>query len=608
MPTTIEEAKSRGWNRLDIILITGDAYVDHPSFGAAIVGRYLESIGARVGIIASPDIAKPDDFTKLGRPEWFFGVTAGNLDSMIMRYTANKKYRSDDAYLSGGKAGRRPERATIAYSKIARKLFPNTPIILGGLEASLRRFAHYDYWDDAVRRSILFDTKADLLVYGMAERPLKDIVEVFKKGETIGQIKGVRGTACVITKDERKEAGDKATTIPSFEEVARNKRKYARASKIIHQNQNPGCAKTLVQKHGGGYLLVNPPAWPLTEKELDAVYDLPFVRAPHIVYKEKIPAFEMIKFSITAMRGCFGGCSFCALTVHQGRAIQSRSEKSILNEVTAVTAIDNFAGYVSDIGGPTANMYKMVCGEPAVEAVCRKISCVHPTICSRLVTDHGPQMKMLARARKVKSIKKVFVASGVRYDLANRSPKYIEQLVTYHVSGQLKIAPEHVNADVLKVMRKPAVEEFNKFQSAFKKATIKAGLEQYLVPYFISAHPGCDLPQQVELAVFLKAQGIRPRQAQDFIPAPMTLAADMYHTGLDPMTGKPVFVAKSSHDRKLQRALLRYYKPENADDVREALVAAHRKDLIGGGAGSLVSYKKDKEVARHQKKERRKRK
>ena len=592
LPTTKDEVKSRGWEKLDVILITGDAYVDHPSFGVSVVGRYLESLGVRVGIIFTPDIGRDEDFTKLGEPAWFFGVTAGNLDSMIMRYTANKKPRSDDAYTPGGKPGLRPRRAAIAYCKKLRELYgEKTPILIGGLEASLRRFAHYDYWDDTVRRSILFDTKADLLVYGMAEAPLGMIVDRLKKGEALQEITGVTGTAHIISKEERKVLGDGALTIPSYEEGAKDKKKYARASKIIHQNQNPACAKALVQKSGGRYVVVYPPAPGLTEKEIDAVYALPFARAPHPSVKEKIPAFEMIRFSVTAMRGCFGGCSFCALTVHQGRAIQSRSEKSIVAEVTQVTTMDGFKGYVSDIGGPTANMYKMVCGEKKAEEVCRKVSCVDPVICHRLVTDHDPQIEMLTKAREVKDVKKVFIASGVRYDLANRSPEYIKELASYHVSGQLKVAPEHSSPDVLQVMRKPAIEEFDQFRESFINASKEAGLDQYLVPYFISAHPGCGLNEQIDLALYLKKNGIRPRQVQDFIPAPMTLAADIYYTGIDPMTGKSVTVAKSAKDRRLQRALMQYFKPENKKDVTEALKIAQRQDLLGGGEGKLAPFK-----------------
>ncbi|MBI5815519.1 MAG: YgiQ family radical SAM protein [Nitrospinae bacterium] len=590
LPTSLKEANARGWDRLDVILVTGDAYVDHPSFGAAVVGRYLESLGLKVGVIPAPDPARPDDFKKLGEPALFFGVTSGNLDSMMMRQTALKKPRSDDAYAEGGMAGLRPPRAVIAYCNKIRQAFANAKIVIGGLEASLRRFAHYDYWDDRPRRSVLQDSKADILVYGMAESPLKEIVEAMRAGAGIKDIKDIRGTAVMISAEERKELGEGAVTIPAFEEVNEDKSKYARAAKMIHLNQNPGCAQTLAQKHGARYVKVNPPALPLSTDELDAVYALPFMRAPHPCHKKPIPAFEMIRFSVTAMRGCFGGCSFCALTVHQGRAIQSRSEGSIVAEVEKMTHMKGFTGYVSDIGGPTANMYRLRCREPEVERVCKRISCVHPDVCKRLGLDHGPQIEMLRKARSVKGVKKVFVSSGVRYDLANLSPEYIKELAGHHVSGQLKVAPEHCDPDALALMRKPSIETFDRFKSRFMDESAKARLEQYIIPYFISAHPGCGLSEAVEMALYLKKNGIRPRQVQDFIPAPMTLAADMYYTGTDPMTGREVKVAKGGRERALQRALMQYFKPENADAVREALRAAGREDLIGHGHGKLIGY------------------
>ncbi len=571
LPTTLEEVKKRGWEQLDVILVTGDAYVDHPSFGVAIVGRYLESLGVRVGIIASPDVNNPQDFTRLGAPAWFFGVTAGNLDSMIMRTTALKKPRSDDNYAPGGKAGKRPKRAAIAYCNRLRDSFENPQILIGGLEASLRRHAHYDYWDDQVRRSILLDTRADLLVFGMAEHPLREIVQALRKKKPLKELKNIRGTAAMISITERKELGNQAITLPSYEEVAGNKVKYARASKIIHLNQNPYSAKALVQKHGKRYVRINSPALPLAEKELDSVYSLPFTRKPHPSYREKIPAYEMIRFSVTAMRGCFGGCSFCALTVHQGKAIQNRSEKSIVEEVKKITKMKGFTGYVSDIGGPTANMYKLRCVNLKVESACTKLSCVHPDICKVLKTDHSPQIEMLRMARSVPEVKKIFIASGVRHDLANLSHKYIRDLARHHVSGQLKVAPEHSHPDVLALMKKPPIEEFDKFKSRFLEESKKAGREQYLVPYFISAHPGCGLKEQVALMDYLKTNNLRPRQVQDFIPAPLTLAGDMYYTGIDPMTGSTLSVPRTGRDRELQRALMQYYKPENRERVRKAL-------------------------------------
>ncbi len=588
IPASLKEAKELGFETFDVILITGDAYVDHPSFGISVIGRYLESLGAKVGIIAAPDINNSDDFTKLGAPNWFFGVTAGNLDSMIMRTTASKKPRSDDAYMEGGKAGLRPKRAVIAYCNKLRELFDNPPILIGGLEASLRRFAHYDYWDDKVRRSILLDSRADILVYGMGERPIKEIVEAVKDGANLKELRGIRGTAIAINVDERKEIGDGATTIPSHEEGIKSKVKYARASRIIHLGQNPYSARALVQKHGNRYVLVNPPALPFSENEMDEIYNLPFTRLPHPVYKLKIPAYEMIRFSITAMRGCFGGCSFCALTVHQGKGIQSRSKESIVSEVKKIADMKSFTGYISDIGGPTANMYKMRCMDMKAESVCRRPSCVYPNICKVLGTEHGPQLEMLKEARKVPGVKKVFIASGVRYDLANLSPEYIKELASHHVSGQLKVAPEHSDPETLRAMKKPPIEEYDRFHEKFSEESKKAGLEQYIVPYFISSHPGCDMGEQAELGIYLKEHRLRPRQVQDFIPAPMTLAGDMYYTGIDPTTGREVYVEKTAGGRKLQRALMQYFKPENEKDVRNALKQAGRTDLIGYGKGKLV--------------------
>jgi len=572
-----------------VILVTGDAYVDHPSFGVAVVGRFLASLGLRVGVIAAPDINNDEDFKKLGEPSMFFGVTAGNLDSMIMLYTALKKTRSDDAYAEGGLAGKRPKRATIEYCNRLSRIFPKSPLIIGGIESSLRRFAHYDYWSDKVRRSILSDSGADMLVYGMAERPLGEITAALKNGSRFDGLKDIRGTAVMVLEKDAVESASLEILL-SFEDVARDKRMYADASKVIHLSQNPWSAKTLLQKHGARFLKVNPPALPLSTQELDAVYDLPFTRLPHPSHKGKIPAWEMIRFSVTAMRGCFGGCSFCALTVHQGKTIQSRSVRSIVMETGKIAGSEGFTGYVSDIGGPTANMYKMPCGDKRAEEVCKKTSCIHPKVCKNLVTDHAPQIEMLKAARAVKGVKKIFISSGVRYDLANDSPEYVKELARHHVSGQLKVAPEHCDNGVLSVMRKPPIEDFGRFMDKFMEESRKAGLEQYIVPYFISSHPGCGLAEQIGLALYLKHQGIRPRQVQDFIPAPMTLAGDMFYTGIDPLTGREVYVPKSDRERRLQRALLQYFKPENAEDVRAALTEAGREDLIGHGKGKLVAY------------------
>ena len=585
---TQKEALDRGWESLDVILVTGDCYVDHPSFGVAVVGRYLESLGLAVGVIASPDPDRIEDFKQLGRPNMFFGVTSGNLDSMIMRHTANKKHRSDDAYADGGLSGRRPARATIVYCNRIRQAYKGSRIIIGGLEASLRRFAHYDYWSDKVRRSVLQDSKADLLVYGMAERPLGQIVAKLRDGKDLKEVTDVRGTAVMIPAKSDLPLASGTVTIPSYEEVSSDKVAYAKAARAIHINQFPLSAHPLVQEQAGRKLLVNPPALPLTTQELDDIYALPFTRMPHPSHKGRIPAFEMIRFSVTAMRGCFGGCSFCALTVHQGRAIQSRSEESIIAEVKKVAGMKDFKGHISDIGGPTANMYRLVCGEPDVEAVCRRLSCVYPAVCHRLVTDHDPLIEVLKKARSVKGIKKVFVASGVRYDLANLSPDYIRELAAHHVSGQLKVAPEHCDPATLALMHKPPIDSYEKFVETFLDESSKAGLEQYVIPYFISAHPGCGLEEEVEMAQYLKSNNLRPRQVQDFIPAPMTLSADMYHTGIDPMSGRKVDTDKGERDRRLHRALMQYFKEENREDVHRALRQADRKDLIGKGRGKLA--------------------
>lgn len=570
LPTTIKEVKDRGWDKLEVILISGDAYVDHPSFGVAMVGRYLESLGVKVGIIASPDIHTKKDFTKLGEPTWFFGVTAGNLDSMLIHKTASLKRRSDDHYVEGGLNTIRPKRATIVYCNKLREIFNKPQILIGGLESSLRRYAHYDYWDNTVRRSILLDARADLLVYGMAEPPLKEIIKNMRKGQKLKNLRNIRGTVSNIDEKEKLELGEKMIDLPSYEKTKNNKNQYAQASKIIHLNQNPHSAKCLVQKHGNRYICVYPPAHSLSESEMDLLYSLPFTRLPHPVYKEIIPAYEIIRFSITAMRGCFGGCSFCALTVHQGKSIQNRPISSIVQEVKKIEKMKGFKGYISDIGGPTANMYQLGCSSSKLEANCKKLSCVHPGICKYLRSDHSEQIKMLRKARSVKGIKKVFIASGIRFDLANRSVQYIKELAAYHVSGQLRVAPEHNHPSVLNLMRKPPISEFEKFKKIFMKESERVGLEQYIILYLIAAHPGCELKHQIDLAEYLKKNNIRPRQVQEFIPLPLTLAADIYYSGIDPMTGKKVRVVKNEKERNLQKDLMLYYKYENRTIIQQA--------------------------------------
>jgi uncharacterized radical SAM protein YgiQ len=483
----------------------------------------------------------------------------------------------------------------MVYCNRLRQAYKGVGIIIGGLEASLRRFTHYDYWSDKVRRSILQDSKADLLVYGMAERPLDAIVSAMRDGKSLKDLKNIPGTAVMISKGELDAVDSRALMIPSYEAVIRDKMEYASASKQIHLNQNPYSARPLTQDHGDRYLLVNPPALPLSTEEIDGVYALPFTRRPHPAYSESIPAWEMIRDSVIAMRGCFGGCSFCSLTVHQGRAIQSRSKESILDEVRRIAKMEDFKGYISDIGGPTANMYEMVCGEPEVEAVCRRLSCVHPKVCSRLVTGHEPQIEMLKEARSIEGVKKVFISSGVRYDLANQSPEYIRQLARHHVSGQLKVAPEHSNDQVLELMRKPSIESYETFIKSFLDESKKAGLEQYVIPYFISAHPGCGIEEEVEMAEYLQARNIRPRQVQDFIPIPMTLSADIYYCGFDPVSGRVAKTDKGGKERRLHRALMQYFKPENEDDVSEALYRVGKTRLGQTPTAKRVNRKREKE-------------
>ena len=570
LPTNMTEARSRGWKQLDVILISGDAYVDHPSFGVALVGRHLESLGVKVGVIAAPNINNPEEFTALGKPKWFFGVTSGNLDSMLMHMTASKKRRNNDDYVPENFSAIRPRRAVIAYCNKLRELYDRPPILIGGIEASLRRFAHYDYWDNKIRRSILFDARADMLVYGMAENPLNEIIQSMKKGKRLDQIRNIKGTSIILNKKESEELRASSLEIHSFDQLLVSKKKYSNASKIINNNLSPYNAKTILQSYGNRYLCVYPPSMPLAEKKLDSLYDLPFTRLPHSKYKEKIAAYEMIKFSITALRGCFGGCSFCSLSAHQGKEVQSRSTESILKEVRNVTKMKDFTGHISDIGGPTANMYKMYCNDNKIKSVCKKLSCIYPGICKYLKTDHTDLIKMLQRVRKEKNIKKVFVASGVRFDIANLSREYIRELARYHVSGQLKVAPEHCDSKVLHLMKKNPFSDFEKFKERFLEESKRAGLKQFLVPYFMSSHPGCTKTEQISLYEYLKKNNLRPRQVQEFMPIPLTLAADMYYTGVDSMTGKHVSVERSEKERKVQRALLLYYKPENAHLVRRA--------------------------------------
>lgn len=622
LPMSMEEAQRRGWDELDIVFVTGDAYIDHPSFAMAILGRVLEAAGFRVGIVSQPDWRKVDDWRRFGRPKLFFGISAGNMDSMINHYTANKKVRNADAYSPGGRIGLRPDRATLSYCQRAREAYPGVPVIAGGVEASLRRLAHYDYWSDKVRRSILLDCKADLLVFGMGEEAILEIAQRLQKGETVKDLRNMRGMAYALGASEpipdwpprgaglqaaletpatESRAGETPTpqqtiTLPSYEEICRDKPTFAEATRIIHNETNPYNAKRLVQWHDRQAVVANPPAFPISQASMDVIYTLPYTRQPHPAYQEPIPAWQMIKDSVTIMRGCFGGCTFCSITAHQGRTIQSRSKASVLKEIEQMAADPKFKGTISDIGGPTANMYQMKCTQPEVEAVCRRQSCVHPTICKLLGTDHAPLVEVMREAREVPGIKKVLVASGIRMDLARRSPEYMRELAQHHVGGHLKVAPEHTDPDVLMKMRKPANDDFEEFTAAFNRESKQAGKKQYIVPYFIASHPASDLDAMINLAVFLKQNGYRPDQVQDFIPAPFDVATAMYYTGIDPFTKKPVYIARQLRDRKLQRALMQFFKPENYFEVREALRQAKRTDLIGDGCDALIPSRPPKEA------------
>ncbi|MCH7995872.1 MAG: YgiQ family radical SAM protein [Planctomycetes bacterium] len=588
LPMNRAEAAARGWDDIDVVFVTGDAYVDHPSFAMAILGRVLEANGFRVGILAQPDWRSCEPWQSFGRPKLFFAISAGNMDSMINHYTANRKVRNDDAYSPGGRIGCRPDRATLAYCQRAREAYKGVPIITGGVEASLRRLAHYDYWSDTVKRSILMDAKADLLAFGMGESIIVEIATRFQAGESVTALRDMRGVAYALGAKESPPDGDDVVVLPSFEEVKSDPRQFALATRHIHLETNPYNAKTLVQWHDRQAVVCNPPALPESQQAMDFFYDLPYTRKPHPSYKEPIPAFEIVKDSVTIMRGCFGGCTYCSITTHQGRIIQSRSRESIVNEVAAMGKSDEFKGVVSDLGGPTANMYKMRCKRPEIEAICRRLSCVHPTICSLLETSHDDLIDVMKQTREQEGVRKVLIASGVRMDLAQLSPKYMAELTEHHVGGHLKVAPENTDKTTLSIMKRPDLKSFERFAGQFKAESKKAGKEQYLVPYFISAHPGNTLDAMIELALFLKNNGYRPEQVQDFIPAPFDIAACMYHTGLDPMTMKPVFVAKHLRDRKLQRALMQFFKPENYFQVRKALLQAGRRDLIGGGCDCLI--------------------
>jgi uncharacterized radical SAM protein YgiQ len=595
LPTTREEMAARGWDELDVLIINGDAYVDHPAFGGALIGRFLEGRGFRVGMVAQPDWTDTAEISRMGTPRLMVGITAGNLDSMLNKLTAQKMVRSEDQYSPGGRTGKRPNRATIAYANLARRAFPGTAIVIGGIEASLRRIAHYDYWSDEVRRSVLLDAKADLLIFGMGERPVWEVADRLRRGDAVGTIRGVRGTAFVLNKGEwedvepsRYVTDGKPVVLPSYEAVRADGGAFAEMSRAFQYETNPGNARPLLQPHGAQAVYFNPPALPLETADMDALYDLPFTRLPHFAYDAPIPAYETVKHSIVTMRGCFGGCTFCSITEHEGRVIQSRSAASVLREVRALRRMDDFRGTVTDVGGPTANMYQMACKSDAIEASCRRLSCVHPEVCENLQTDHKPLIDLLGAVRREPGIKKVFVASGVRYDLAERSPEFVRELARHHTGGQVSVAPEHSNPDVLEKMKKPGIESYDRFAERFACESRAAGKDQHLVPYFISGHPGSTLRDMVDLAVYCKRNNLRPRQVQDFIPTPMSMAACMYHTGVDPLTRTPVYTAKDPHEKRMQKALLLYWDPQHHDLAREALARAGRTDLIGTGPQCLV--------------------
>ena len=683
LPMSRAEMAALGWDSCDIILVTGDAYVDHPSFGMAVIGRMLEAQGFRVGIIAQPEWHSAEAFQALGKPNLFFGVTAGNMDSMINRYTADRKIRSDDAYTAGGVGGKRPDRSVLVYSQRCREAYAEVPIIIGGIEASLRRIAHYDYWQDKVRRCILVDAKADLLLYGNAERALVEVAHRIAAKEPIADITNVRGTAFMVRNtpadwfeinstevdtpgrieahvnpylmvseqaqaqgetcardDEAKAVADEANQktgftvsplnfvpnpalstgkikvpprersvirLPSYEQVKSDPVLYAHANRVLHLETNPGNARALVQAHGEGRtardVWINPPPIPLTTAEMDHVFDLPYARSPHPIYADaqgghdgetKIPAWEMIRFSVNIMRGCFGGCTFCSITEHEGRIIQSRSEESILREIEDIRdKVPGFTGVVSDLGGPTANMYRIGCKTPEIEAACRKPSCVFPGICQNLNTSHEPLIQLYRKARALRGVKKILIGSGLRYDLAVESPEYVKELVTHHVGGYLKIAPEHTEGSPLSMMMKPGIGSYERFKHMFDKYSAEAGKKQYLIPYFIAAHPGTRDEDMMHLAVWLKKNGFRADQVQTFYPSPMASATAMYHSGKNPLKrvgreSEAVDIVRGERRRRLHKAFLRYHDPNNWPLLRDALKAMGRADLIGNGKQHLI--------------------
>ncbi len=599
LPTTPAELRARGWDAIDVLIVSGDAYVDHPAFGPVLVARFLEGRGLRVGIVAQPRWDRLDDVARLGRPRLFAGVSAGNLDSMLAKLTAQKMVRSRDEYSPGGRPGLRPNRASIVYANLCRAAFPGLPIVLGGIEASLRRIAHYDYWQDAVRRSVLLDAKADLLVFGMGERPAWELAERLAAGASVAELRDVRGTAHVLDRPsawaphlERavtRPGADGVVVLPSYEAVKDSKVEFARMTRRFEREIHASSGRALLQPHGDQAVLLNPPALPLAEAEMDQLYDLPFTRRPHFSYAgAPIPALAAVKHSLVTTRGCFGGCTFCSITAHEGRRVQSRSAASVLREVRTLRRLEGFDGTITDVGGPTANMYSLGCRNPAAEAVCRRPSCLFPAPCRHLDTDQGPFVRLLGRIRAEPGVGHVFVASGIRHDLAERCPELVRELAAHHTGGQLSIAPEHVEPRVLRLMRKPDCASWERFARAFAAASAAANREQYLVPYFVVGHPGSTVEDTIALASYLKRRGLRPRQVQEFIPTPMATATAMYHTGIDPGGGEPVPVVRDLREKRALKALVLYYDPAHQALAREALRRAGRADLIGDGPACLV--------------------
>ncbi len=575
IPCSRAEMIERGWDELDVLFVTGDAYIDHPSFGTSLLARLLEDEGLRVGILAQPDWHNVEAFKVMGRPRLFAAISAGAMDSMVNHYTAAKKVRNDDAYTPGGRSGARPNRAVIAYTAAVKGAFKGLPTVVGGIEASLRRLAHYDYWDNKVRRSVLVDSKADLLLFGMAETALVALAKRMLAGEALETITDLRGTAFLA-----KTTPDNAVTLPSFEEVSSSTDAYNKAFKLAADEKNPFSGKVLLQAHGNRQLVVNPPASPLDEEQLDRIYALPFSKLPHPSYQDVIPAYAQIKFSITSHRGCCGGCAFCAITHHQGKTIQSRSEQSVQEELERLSLHPDFRGTVTDIGGPTANMYGMRCSNPEAQAACRRESCLYPQICKHLDTRDDRAVNLLRRLRKNPAVKHLFVASGIRFDLLNRQPDYFADLVKHHVGGLLKVAPESTSPKVTQVMRKPGPQVFEQFLQKFREQSLSLGKKQAVVPYFISSHPGCTLNDMIDVALFLKEHNLRVEQVQEFTPTPGSLATCIYHTGRDPFSGERIHVPLNPNERRQQKALLLWHLPESRKDVLAALRQCNREDLI----------------------------